>query len=435
LAPTKWVDSIADPDNVQLAKQDLRGETFVREFDPETGAAIPPVEEAYADLANDIAEHGIQNPLIVAIDADGVPFLLDGHHRLEAAKQIGLEEVPVQFRREGVLEPAPGLSQNNVTRQLKPDWYGPKTDLYQEITNDPEAFVFAGRQGLSEDEVQRILSGETPVTRTGLTHDTRRAEGFARRTAADQGTREAATDVPGRVFVYRRDDLPEIVQRRLSEVREGGRLTDVEQIADLGEDIVVKPEAAYIADDGIESLSRPLDDMTSYDAYEVFNELPWGKQIKKQSLMETNVADRIPGVPNRIAKDLSDKGVPIKDIEEFADVATLANTLKTSTVDNFTEQVPMPRPNQFDQTHMNLYGDAATKRGWHETETGFQVLSNGRTATAAVNFGLDGQLRISINPKLTAMDRDVARDQVLDLLNAHFKRGEFKGMFNQKGMA
>jgi len=48
-------------------------------------------------LKQDINRNGIQNPLIVREDESGERWLRNGHHRLVAAMELGLSEVPVQI--------------------------------------------------------------------------------------------------------------------------------------------------------------------------------------------------------------------------------------------------------------------------------------------------------------------------------------------------
>lgn len=47
----------------------------------------------FIDLANDIAEHGIREPIVVSADC----YILSGHRRYQAAKLVGLREVPVRW--------------------------------------------------------------------------------------------------------------------------------------------------------------------------------------------------------------------------------------------------------------------------------------------------------------------------------------------------
>jgi hypothetical protein len=46
-------------------------------------------------LVNDIAENGIRDP-IKYVEVNGNKFVVDGHHRLAAARQLGIKDVPVQ---------------------------------------------------------------------------------------------------------------------------------------------------------------------------------------------------------------------------------------------------------------------------------------------------------------------------------------------------
>lgn len=47
------------------------------------------------DLKDSITQNGIQRPLAIHTDGDHA-VLADGHHRLMAAQELGLHEVPVQ---------------------------------------------------------------------------------------------------------------------------------------------------------------------------------------------------------------------------------------------------------------------------------------------------------------------------------------------------
>lgn len=46
-------------------------------------------------LIDDIKANGIQEP-IKYVEYDGQMYVVDGHHRLLAAKRLGLTEVPVE---------------------------------------------------------------------------------------------------------------------------------------------------------------------------------------------------------------------------------------------------------------------------------------------------------------------------------------------------
>jgi hypothetical protein len=50
---------------------------------------------AFNRLKEDIATHGIQEP-IKFVEHNGRKFVVDGHHRLRIAKELGIREVPVE---------------------------------------------------------------------------------------------------------------------------------------------------------------------------------------------------------------------------------------------------------------------------------------------------------------------------------------------------
>jgi len=49
----------------------------------------------FAKLKADIAQNGVKTP-ISYIEHNGQKYILDGHHRARAAKELGLKDVPVQ---------------------------------------------------------------------------------------------------------------------------------------------------------------------------------------------------------------------------------------------------------------------------------------------------------------------------------------------------
>lgn len=80
----------------------------------------PQAQDEYEALAADIEEQGILHPLLV-VKGDGGYAVVDGLHRLDAARALGLKEVPVV-----VLEPTSDkdllkavLSPNTLRRHLK----------------------------------------------------------------------------------------------------------------------------------------------------------------------------------------------------------------------------------------------------------------------------------------------------------------------------
>jgi ParB-like chromosome segregation protein Spo0J len=51
---------------------------------------------AYDRLKQDIARHGVTQPLLVQRGTNGKTAVLDGHHRLQAAKELGITHLPVR---------------------------------------------------------------------------------------------------------------------------------------------------------------------------------------------------------------------------------------------------------------------------------------------------------------------------------------------------
>jgi len=49
----------------------------------------------FRKLKADIKANGIQEPIKV-VEHNGQQFVVDGHHRLRAAKELGLKDVPIQ---------------------------------------------------------------------------------------------------------------------------------------------------------------------------------------------------------------------------------------------------------------------------------------------------------------------------------------------------
>jgi len=55
-------------------------------------------DKRWEGFKKDIEEHGIEEPILVIKDADGTVAISEGNHRLDAALELGLDRVPVDFR-------------------------------------------------------------------------------------------------------------------------------------------------------------------------------------------------------------------------------------------------------------------------------------------------------------------------------------------------
>ncbi len=55
-------------------------------------------EERWNEFLRDIEINGIINPIFIGVEKDGSVYIYEGNHRVQAAKTLGLSEVPVEVR-------------------------------------------------------------------------------------------------------------------------------------------------------------------------------------------------------------------------------------------------------------------------------------------------------------------------------------------------
>lgn len=86
-------------EGVDEALEEIRGELMnVQELRDFMGDVTVPSAQ-YAEVRDQIAKDGqINEPIIVGLADDGTPYIIDGHRRVMAAKELGLTEAPVQLR-------------------------------------------------------------------------------------------------------------------------------------------------------------------------------------------------------------------------------------------------------------------------------------------------------------------------------------------------
>lgn len=113
-APTSWLNSIAWPDDLTKARAELAGRE-IPDYDPKPAGH-------YDGFEDDIAENGVQTPILVEIWEDGSLQIVNGHHRLAAMENGDLDDAPVQFvKGDPDFQPEAGNG-INVSQRLKPDW-------------------------------------------------------------------------------------------------------------------------------------------------------------------------------------------------------------------------------------------------------------------------------------------------------------------------
>src|SRR5947209_15212871 len=97
--------------------------TIIIRFHPEYEKIVPRLKpEEYQQLKSSIAENGLYHPII--INKDG--FVLDGHHRVRACLELGIEEKKQELKFEvksfdnPYLEKIFVIDTNLTRRQLEP---------------------------------------------------------------------------------------------------------------------------------------------------------------------------------------------------------------------------------------------------------------------------------------------------------------------------
>jgi ParB family chromosome partitioning protein len=161
--------------------------------------------EKLRELSDSIREHGIIQPLIVSRDSDGAYRLIAGERRLQAARLVGLDAVPVVVREvadDELLELA--LIENIQRADLNPI---EEAMAYRRLTEEyaltqEEAARRVGKSRVTVSNALRLLQLEGEIRRSLVSGEI--SEGHAR---ALLGLPEGR----GRVNAWR-----EVVKRRLS---------------------------------------------------------------------------------------------------------------------------------------------------------------------------------------------------------------------------
>lgn len=78
-----------------LVQAATKGVTKLGTYELEITHGLTKSKNAFAKLKADIKLNGIQEP-IKFVEHNGKRFVVDGHHRLRAAKELGIQNVPVQ---------------------------------------------------------------------------------------------------------------------------------------------------------------------------------------------------------------------------------------------------------------------------------------------------------------------------------------------------
>ena len=382
-------------------------------------------------LRSSIEESGVQRPVQVSVWRDGQLEVLDGHHRIAAADQAGINRIPVEFRREGILEPSGNAIR--VTEKMRPEWFGTQNaGVYDEILANPDEFVYHGTNRISHDVLNAMDEGAEGFTRGGLTADRTRAENYTADTRPISGSHsEGGLGTGPQVLVFRKSDLPVKAQRQLD------KGLDVEELFPSGDftqfDPIV-PVARYNPEDGFDSLAgEGLDDLTRYPAGDVFTMTPWGPAIDSQakSLLASS-KNTIPGVPNKVHTGLKDAGFEIAELGDVEDVRKLAKTVAGGRAVDLMETAPVPRPSMFEGVDI---GDMVQPGGGWKQSGMERFFSDGEDVLMAAAIDVDNDLlRINIADGLSVSQTNTARRAAIDLLDREFTEGSLKGMLSDSGL-
>ncbi len=92
----KWVFELFEVGSGKVIQQvAAKTVTKLSPYELEITHGLTKSKSAFAKLKADIKSNGIQEP-IKFVEHDGKRFVVDGHHRLRAAKELGIQNVPVQ---------------------------------------------------------------------------------------------------------------------------------------------------------------------------------------------------------------------------------------------------------------------------------------------------------------------------------------------------
>ena len=85
----------SEPDALLAIAPSSDADVILLDYDLGDTDGLTKGKNAMRALTRDVAKNGVRSP-IKFVEHDGQRYVVDGHHRLRAAKQAGVKEVPVQ---------------------------------------------------------------------------------------------------------------------------------------------------------------------------------------------------------------------------------------------------------------------------------------------------------------------------------------------------
>lgn len=159
LVPTSFLEQMVDP--VDWSKAEARASGMGAEelrdmFDLEMGEEFPILRgtqidkdtlkvtepavkaESWDDFVDNIRENGIEKPIVVGVDLDGYAIIVDGHNRLRAAIDAGIEDVPIEWRPMNDLDEVAFEHGVDLKPHLRDEWIPQTPDPVRSKTAIPE---------------------------------------------------------------------------------------------------------------------------------------------------------------------------------------------------------------------------------------------------------------------------------------------------------
>ena len=113
-------------------------------------------EEEYEDFANTVKTDGIHQPIKCVLE-EGIFWLIDGKHRIDEAKQNGIEKVPIVYYHGQLVD---ALTENLVSNKLR--GRTPASDEIKLIKHlrdkyNLEPYMIAEKTGLPKERIEQRL--------------------------------------------------------------------------------------------------------------------------------------------------------------------------------------------------------------------------------------------------------------------------------------
>jgi len=151
--------------DVPMSVDDLLG---VKGLNAEhTRMGSPLSQKKIQDLADSIAKDGLENPPLIVVDVDGIPWVSEGNHRIRAAKAAGLTDIPVEVRwHAGAEESVRGWSLDDIAQKVSPGGGGglpPSLAKFGGSIDEIDAVIRTTRANMEHAKGIATMNGSIPA--------------------------------------------------------------------------------------------------------------------------------------------------------------------------------------------------------------------------------------------------------------------------------